>query len=158
MYDCDDIDILYVLQSHGWSTCILYIGDRIHSIDSISHAFGDPIGDLILATISLLKGASEVEFVWWHEPGGTQWRIIRSNNEPRKIIITVIELSSDYGHSIIQERILLKFEIKVNHFSTLIYYQLKMIETLLKEKSFDQSRSGEFPYAEFHKLESLFLL
>jgi predicted RNA binding protein YcfA (HicA-like mRNA interferase family) len=39
-YDGDDVDILYVLETHGWSTCILYIGDTTHSIDSISHAFG----------------------------------------------------------------------------------------------------------------------
>jgi hypothetical protein len=52
--NCDryDVDILYVLESHGWSNCILYIGDTIHSIDSISHAFGDPMGDLVIATIS----------------------------------------------------------------------------------------------------------
>jgi hypothetical protein len=75
----DDVDILYVLETHGWSTCILYIGDTTYSIDSISHAFGDPMGDLAISTISLLKGASEVEFIWWHEPGGTQWKIVRSN-------------------------------------------------------------------------------
>jgi hypothetical protein len=159
-YDCnnrDDVDILYVLETHGWSTCLLYVGDTTHSIDSISHAFGDPIGDLISATISLLKGASEVEFVWWHEPGGTQWKIVRSNDEHHKIIVTVIELSSDYGDPITQDTILAKFEIKVSHFSTLIYYQMKKISALLKEKSYEKNRSGEFSDADFRKLESFFL-
>jgi hypothetical protein len=159
-YDCnnrDDVDILYVLETHGWSTCLLYVGDTTHSIDSISHAFGDPIGDLISATISLLKGASEVEFVWWHEPGGTQWKIVRSNNGHHKIIVTVIKLSSDYGDPITQETILAKFEIKVSHFSTIIYYQMKKISALLKEKSYEINRSGEFSYADFRKLESFFL-
>jgi hypothetical protein len=62
--DLNDVDILYVLEPHGWSTCILYIGDMMHSIDSISH---------------------------------------------------------------------------------------------VKDNSFEKNRSGEFPYVEFHKLESLFL-
>ena len=59
--DCYDVDLLYVLESHGWSNCILYIGDTIHSIESISHAFGDPMGDVVIATISLLKGALNQE-------------------------------------------------------------------------------------------------
>jgi hypothetical protein len=31
------------------------------------------------------------------------------------------------------------------------------ISALLKEKSYEKNRSGEFPYAEFRKLESFFL-
>jgi hypothetical protein len=154
--DLDNIDILYILEPHGWSTCILCIGDKIHTIDSISHAFADPMEDLVSATISLLKGTSEIEFIWWHEPGGTQWKIVRNNDERHKAIVTVEELSSSYGDSIIQGKILAEFEIKINHFSTLIYYQMKKIETLLKEKSFEKNRSGEFPYAEFRKLEAFF--
>lgn len=155
--DCYDVDLLYVLESHGWSNCILYLGDTIHSIDSISHAFGDPMGELMVATISLLKGASEVEFIWWHEPGGTQWKIVISNDEHHKIIATVIELLSDYGHPIIQDTILAEFEIKVSHFATLVYFQMKKISVLLKEKSFEENRGGEFPYAEFRELESFFI-
>jgi hypothetical protein len=154
--DRDDIDILYMLEPHGGSTCILYVRDTMHSL-WISHVFGDPIYDLISATISLLKGALEVEFIWWGEPGGNQWRIIRSKDECHKIAVTVTKLSSDYGHPIIQQEVIAEFEIKVTHFATLVYYQMKKIETLLKEKSFEKNRSGEFPYAEFHKLESLFL-
>jgi hypothetical protein len=156
IYDRDNIDILYVLEPHGWSNCILYVGDDIHSIDSISHAFGDPIGDLVSATISLLKGTSEVDFIWWHEPGGTQWKIVRNNHEHHKIIVTVTDLLSDYGEPIMQDKILAEFAIKVRHFSTLIYYQMKKIETLLKEQSFEKNRDGEFPYAEFRKLEAFF--
>jgi hypothetical protein len=154
--DRDNIDILYILETHGWSTCILFIGDTSHSIDSISHALSDPIGDLVSATISLLKGVSEIEFIWWHEPGGTQWKIVRSNDELHKIIVTVTELFSDYGHPITQDKILVEFEIKVSQFSTLIYYQMKKISALLEEKSYEKNRFGEFPYAEFRKLESFF--
>lgn len=54
-YDRDDIDILYILAPHGWSTCILYIGGTTHLL-CISHVFGDPIYDLISTTISILSG------------------------------------------------------------------------------------------------------
>jgi hypothetical protein len=62
-YDRDEIDLLYSLQPHGWSSCILCIGDLTHTF-YISHVFGDPICDVIESTIQLLKGASEVEFIW----------------------------------------------------------------------------------------------
>jgi hypothetical protein len=158
MYDRDDIDILYSLQPHGWSTCILYIGDITHSIDSISHVFGDPMYDLVSATISIIKGASEVEFIWWHEPGGTQWKIDRDRERQHHIRILVTEFPSSYGESIKNKTTVVEFEIKISHFSTLVYYQMKKISVLLKEQSFEKNHSGEFPYAEFYKLESLFLI
>lgn len=158
MSDRDDIDILYSLQHHGWSTCILFVGNKIYSIDSISHAFGDPMGDLVSANISIIGGASEVEFIWWHEPGGTQWKIVRDRDRQHQIKIIVTEFSASYGELIKDETTVVEFEIKVSHFLTLVYYQMKKISILLKEKNFDKDRSGEFPYAEFYKFESLFLL
>jgi hypothetical protein len=153
--DRDDIDILYILQPHGWSTCILYVGDTIHTFH-ISHVFGDPIYDVIEATIQILKGASEVEFIWWDEPGGTRWKIVRNQDRQHQISIVVMEFPSSYGELIKDERAVVEVEIKVSHFATLIYYQMKKIETLLKEKSFEKNRPGEFPYVEFRKLEAFF--
>ena len=134
MYDSDDIDILYSLQHHGWSTCILFVGDKIHSIDSISHVFGDPMGDLVSATISIIKGASEVEFIWWHEPGGTQWKIVRDRDRQHQIKIIVTEFSASYGELIKDETTVVEFEIKVSHFLTLVYYQMKKFQFCLKKK------------------------
>lgn len=88
MYDGDDIDLLYVLAPHGWSVCILHIGDRIHKF-LISHVFSDPIRDLIEATVSLLNGSSDVEFIWWDEPGGNQWRIVKNPDQHHRVKITV---------------------------------------------------------------------
>jgi hypothetical protein len=68
----------------------------------------------------------------------------------------VTEFLSSYGDEIAQERVLVEFEIKISHFSTLVYYQMKKIAALLKEKSFEKNRSGELPYIEFRKLESFF--
>jgi hypothetical protein len=154
--DRDDVDILYSLQHHGWSTCILFVGDLTH-VCHISHVFGDPIRDPIEATFLLLKGAIEVEFIWWGEPGGNRWKIVRNKDRYHQITIVVTEFLSGYGELIKEETIVVKFEIKISHFSTLIYYQMKKIATLLKDKSFEQNRSGCFPHADFCKLESLFL-
>ena len=155
MYDGDDVDLLFVLSPHGWSTCILFIDKHIYKL-TISHVFGDPIGDFIAATIALLKGASDVEFIWWDEPGGNGWKITRDSHQRHRIKIAVTEFLSSYGDEIAQERVLTEFEIKISHFSTLVYYQMSKIAALLKEKSFEKNRSGEFPYTEFSKLESFF--
>jgi hypothetical protein len=154
-YDRDDIDILYILAPHGWSTCILYIGGITHLL-CISHVFGDPLYDLISATISILKGTSEVEFTWWDEPGGNRWKIVRNREKHHQVVITITEFSSSYGDLITEGKVIVEFEIKVSHFATLIYYQIKKIEALLREKSFEKDRAGEFPYAEFLRLESFF--
>ncbi len=155
-YSRDDVDILYFLETHGWSTCILYIGGITHLL-CISHVFSDPIYDLISATISILKGASEIEFFWWGEPGGNHWKVVKNQEKRYQVIITITEFPSCYGDLITEEKILVEFEIKISHFAALIYYQMKKIEALLAEKSFEKDRSGEFPYAEFRKLESLFI-
>jgi ABC-type uncharacterized transport system permease subunit len=155
MYNGDDVDLLYVLSPHGWSTCILFVDKYTYEL-IISHAFGDPIGDFIEAIIALLKGASSVEVIWWDEPGGSRWRMTRNSDQKHLVQITITELYSSYGDEILQEKPLIEFEIKISHFSTLVYYQMKKIATLLKEKSFDKNRSGEFPYASFRALESFF--
>jgi hypothetical protein len=157
MYDRDDIDLLYSLQPHGWSICILYVGDLTHTFP-ISHVFGDPIYDAIEATIQILKGASEVEFIWWGEPGGNRWRIVRDRDRQHQIKILVTEFAASYGELIKDEITVVEFEIKVGHFSTLIYYQMKKISVFLKDNNFEKIRSSEFPYADFRKLESLFLI
>ncbi|MCU0540975.1 MAG: hypothetical protein MUE44_02150 [Oscillatoriaceae cyanobacterium Prado104] len=151
----DEFDLLYVLLPHGWSTCILYLGDRTREL-YISHVFGDPIGDFIDATIAILKGASAVEFIWWDEPGGNRWQIIRNPQQHHQVTVIITEFSSAYGKPIDREKILVEFEIKISHFSTVVYFQMKKIAALLREKSFEKNRSGEFPYAEFQKLESFF--
>ncbi len=139
---------------HGWSTCILYTENQMYEM-TISHVFGDPIRDFIEATIALLKGISTVEFTWWREPGGNRWKMTRNPDASHKVKITVTDFPTSYGDLITQEEILVEFEIKISQFSTLVYYQVKKIASLLREKSFEKNRSSEFPYSEFCKLEAL---
>lgn len=155
MYDGDDIDLMYVLSPHGWSTCFLSIDKQIYEL-GITHVFGDPIRDLIEATTSLLKGVAAAEFTWWDEPGGNRWTLLRNTTQKHWMKIIITEFSSRYGDQIKDEKLLVEFEIKISHFATLIYFQMKKLAILLKEKSFEQHRSGEFPYRAFSKLEAFF--
>jgi hypothetical protein len=154
MDDKDDIDLLYILRPHGWSICILHVNGRIHEL-SISHVFGEPIRDLVEATIAILKGATAVEFTWWSEPGGVQWQINRNIQQQHRVKIVVTDLLSDFGEPVKPRGTLAEFEIKTNHFSTLVYTQMLKIMLLLQEQSFEKNRSGEFPYVEFRKLATL---
>lgn len=122
----------------------------------MTHVLSDSMRDLIEATILLLKGVSDIEFVWWDEPGGNRWKIIRNNEQQHKVRPTVTKFSSSYGALITQEEILAEFEIRISHFSTLVYFQMKKIAALLKEKSFETNHSGCFPYTQFRQLESFF--
>jgi hypothetical protein len=152
MYNQDDIDLLFVLSYHGWSVCSLYVGGQIHEV-LISHTFSDPLSDLIESTSALLKGAETAEFTWWSEPAGTQWQFARNLDERHKVSVTIADLLSDYGRPVIYGKVIVKFEIKISQFSTIVYYQMKKLETLLREKSFEKDRSGEFPYGAFRRLE-----
>jgi hypothetical protein len=155
MYNGDDVDLLFIISPYGWSTCIVFVDKHTYLL-TISLIFGDPIGDFLEATIALLKGASEVEVVWWDEPGGNRWKMKRNFDQKHRVQIAVTEFLSSYGDEITQERELIEFEIKISQFSTLVYYQMKKIAALLQEKSFEKNRSGEFPHAAFRKLESFF--
>jgi hypothetical protein len=154
MQSPDNIDLLYVLGPHGWGNCLLYLDGSIHEI-AISYVFGDPIYDCIEAIILLLKGLPEAEFTWWGEPGGWRWNITRNPKQHHMLNIAITEFSDSYGKVIRDGKVLAEFEIKTRHFATLVYYQMKKISILLKDQSFDKSRSGNFPHAQFAKLEAL---
>jgi hypothetical protein len=149
----NDIDILYVLGTNRSSTCILYIDGCIHQF-FISHILGDPIRDLIEATICILRGIPVAEFIWWAEPGGYRWRLKRNLDRHHRVIIRITESAIYPQQSNEEETILVEFEIDTIQFSTLIYYQMKKLAILLKDKNFEHHRAGCFPYPEFRKLAS----
>jgi hypothetical protein len=147
----DDIDILYVLGTHRSSTCILYIDGCIYQL-FISHILGEPIRDLIEATICMVRGISVAEFTWWAEPGGYRWTLKKDLDRHHRVIIMITELPLYPQYSTASETTLVEFEVGIFHFSALVYCQMKKIEILLKDKSFGKDRSGCFPYPEFRKL------
>jgi hypothetical protein len=149
----NDIDILHVLGTNRSSTCILHIDGCVYQL-FISHILGEPIRDLIEATICMTRGIPVAEFTWWAEPGGYRWTFKKNLDRHHRVIITIAECGSYPAQSIEQETKLVEFEIDIIHFSTLIYYQMKKLSILLNDNNFEQHRSGCFPYPDFRKLES----
>ncbi|BAZ15406.1 hypothetical protein NIES4071_72780 [Calothrix sp. NIES-4071] len=147
MYDDgDNIDFLYNLQPHGWSTCLLSVNDDIYTF-AITHIFSCPIADMIEAIMLINKGAVESEFVFPGEPGGCRWWLRRNDKQHHKVIITISEISDFFTKAEKeQEEVLVTFEIKKKQLSTLIYFQLSKIAALLEDKSYRDKRVGEFPF------------
>jgi hypothetical protein len=154
MRNPDNIDLLYILEPHGWGKCLLYLDCEIHQMD-ISYVFGDPIYDCIEAILLLLKGMSQAEFIWWDEPGGCRWQLLRDAQQHHKIKITITQFANSYGSAIKDEEMIATFEIKLSQFAALIYYQMKKLAVLLQTKSFEATRSGHFPYHQLTKLAAL---
>ena len=65
----DEMDLLYVLETNGWSSCYLYLGNHEIYHMGPTHIFNDPIEELLDALILLLQGNSEAGFSWFDEPG-----------------------------------------------------------------------------------------
>jgi hypothetical protein len=149
----DEIDYIYTLRQHGWSTCILYIDGQKYEI-IITHVFGDPIYDFISGLIGLLEGKDEVSFIWYGEPGGNAWHIKRNRQEKHKAIFTIDEFGESYGEEIKEMDRVVEFEMKIQQFVLIGYYQMKKLFVLLKEKSYASNRQSEFPFELFKKLET----
>jgi hypothetical protein len=150
----DDIDYVYTLHQHGWSTYVLYIdGEKYEMV--ITHVFGDPIYDFISCLIGLLEGKDEVSFIWYGEPGGNIWHIKRNRQEKHKATFTIDDFGESYGESIKETDRVVVFEMKIQQFVLIGYYQMKKVFSLLKEKSYAANRQGEFPFEQFKKLETL---
>ena len=150
----DDIDYTYVLRTHGWSTCLLCINSRVYEM-VISHAFGDPLADFIAVLIGLMEGKNELSFIWYGEPGGVTWLINRKKEEKHKALFILDEFSESYGEEIKQLDRFVAFEMKIQQFVLIGYFQMKKLFFLLKEKKYAESRKSEFPFDHFKELETL---
>jgi len=121
----------------------------------ITHVFGDPLDEFISCLIRLLEGKEEVNFIWYGEPGGTIWRIQRNRLEKHKAIFTLDDFSEGYGEEIKETDRMVEFEMNIQPFVLIGYYQMKKLFALLKEKSYAHDRQREFPFDLYRKLEAL---
>ena len=154
MYQEDEIDILFKLNPHGWSTCVLYIMDKTIEF-TITNIFGEPIIDLIKALSDLMKGQNKVSFFWFGEPGGEKIEMNRILTEQHKIIFTASGFKEAFGDEPKDFDLTIQFEIKLKQLVTIFYLQLRKIYLLLKDKKFAENRANDFPYQEFRKFELL---
>ena len=148
----DDIDFFYVLDNHGWSTCLIFIEGKVYEMGP-THVFENPIEVLLNSMIELLSGASESEFIWADEPGEYKWSIMRNSEQKHKIAISItncIQINTFEKPKIEN----LNFEVKLKLFSVCILRQMEKIRDLMTEKSFKENRGGEFPYDKFKEYKS----
>jgi hypothetical protein len=153
MTKTDDIDFILTLHPHGWSTCRIYARDENVEL-TITHVFGDPYFDFIKSLSQLIDKQMETTFFWYAEPGGEKIEIKRIKDCQHMVNVRIDGFSESYGEQINDFEKTIEFEIKEKQLISLAYYQLKKIETLLKEKSFATNRGGDFPFQDFKQFEN----
>lgn len=149
--DLDDVDIFYVLERHGWSSCYLYVDGKTHYMGP-THIWGSPLDVLVEGMAEFLEGTNKVNFTWYDEPGTYDWFVNRDEDQHHVMDVRIdkyadIELSlkTEPPKSDLFETI--KFKVKTKHFTTCLLKQFEKIETLMREKSYTIRREGEFDLA-----------
>lgn len=144
----DDIDFSLIMNPHGWTTLLLYQRGITHEIIA-SGVLSDPFYEFTSLLLALLNNENEHTLTWFNEPG---WHMIRitGNLEQHNL------LSIETGYSTNKEprgfEKKTAFIISQKQFLITGLYQLKKTYHLLQEKSFAQTRKGEFPHALYQTL------
>jgi hypothetical protein len=121
----------------------------------ITHVFDDPLYEFISCLIRLLEGKDEVSFIWYGEPGGIAWRVYRNRQEKHNAVFVLDDFRESYGEEIKKMDRKVEFEMNIQQFVLIGYYQMKKLFALLKEKSYAIDRQSEFPFELFWKMEAL---
>ncbi len=141
----DEVDILYLLDKHGWSSCYLYVENSIYFLGP-THIFNHPIEELLNGLILMLRGEKECSFSWYDEPGEDKWFVKRNEEQHHKIQVSITECAKiESGKQLISETV--EFEVKQKIFCYCVYSQMKKIYKLMSEKSYSEDR--DFPYEVF---------
>ena len=153
MNETDNIDLMWTLESHGWSTITLFIDDKIHRFE-ISHCFGDPLSELIQITINLIDKSTQEVACWYSEPGGHRWSFSRDPENQHKINIEIEEILDEVYEEIKNTETVLKFTIKESQLVQLFMTQMDKIFELLKDKQYAKDRQSDFPFDIYKKLKN----
>lgn len=151
----DDIDLFFILENHGWSTCYIYVGGQMYQL-APTHVFENPIEVFLDSLTAMLEGATDVAFKWHDEPGEYNWEITRNPVQQHKVIVSItkcVQLTS--GSSPKLET--LNFEVKLKLFCICVLRQMEKIRDLMTEKSFKEHREGQFPYHSFERFHQAYV-
>lgn len=148
----DDIDFFYVLESHGWSTCYIYVGGEMFVMRP-THVLNDPIAVLLNGLTAVLRGENSVDFLWHDEPGEYKWHITRNLEQKHKVNISISECTKMQCDAKPKIKTL-EFEVKLKMFSLCVLKQMEKIRNLMTEKSYKEHREGNFPHSEFNEFVS----
>jgi len=149
----DDVDLMLILNPHGWGTCLFFIESKITIVD-LTLTFGNPFIDLIQSLENIINNQNETEFYWFGEPGGNRIRINKIINQQNKVNVSIEEFDEEFGEKIEDYETKVSFEIKTKHLLILFYNQLKKTEMLMKGTEYASKRKNDFPFDEFKKFET----
>lgn len=154
MEQTDDIDVLLTLNSHGWSSCFLFIKYKTFEF-TITHVFNDPYSDLIQALTNLINGQNEETFYFYGEPGGNRFEVKKIMTQQNKVIVSIYEFLELFYEEQKDYDLTIAFEIKLKQLIAIFYLQLQKTHILLKDKQYSKNRANDFPFHEFNKFEKL---
>lgn len=148
-----NINITYVLDEHGWSSCFFNLDGKIHEI-SITHIYHkDPIEDCINSLVDVIQGKSITSFLWYGEPGGYRLKFEEMAFQKHKLKVSIEYFAEDFDE---EEKTFEKefdFEIEKEVLITMFYYEFKKIFKLLENKNYAKNRASEFPIEAFKKFQ-----
>lgn len=153
MKKTDDVDLFLTLHPHGWSTCWIYLEDKKVEL-TITHVFGYPYFDFMRSLSQLMDKEKETTFYWYGEPGGERLEIKRITDRQDMLNVKIDGFYECYGEQIKDFEETIEFEIKEKSLIIMAYFQLKKINTLLKDKSFAATRESDFPFRGFTQFEN----
>jgi len=149
----DDIDFLFQLHPHGWSTMRLYTHEISCEI-RISSVLSDPLYDFIQSLISIIKGEKQTTFIWYDEPGGVVWNI-QQLPDVRHVLAIHIDEFSEHDSPAKNLTNIAQFNIETQQFLIMSFYQMKKLAHLLRDKTYASTRRNELPFHKFRELEAL---
>lgn len=150
-----EVDFLCRLYGTGWSMFVLYLEtDQISMLNT--HIHNNPIEELITAINKILKGENHCSFNCYQEPGGYLWEINKEKKE-EVLTITIKEFNEGWGDEYTNAKLLSEFKVQASQFVVLVYYQMKKLAMLLKEKDYNKlgSSNRDFPFTAFKEMERL---
>lgn len=154
------INISYILEEHGWSTC--WVNENGKPIEiTITHVWiEDPIEICLEALIGIMKGETHRQFDWYGEPGGNRVIIDEIPTKKHMVNFKVVGFSACFGETIDETEIRdnipeVHFEIKKIQLIRMLYFEFKKISELMKDKHYELNRKNEFPFSKFRTFEIL---
>ena len=138
---CDEIDLVLVLGTHGWTDLYLIISGKVHAY-LISHVMSDPLEEMISLCNALIDRSDS--WIRLHgEPGATLVRTTVDRRQ-RHLVELAVFYSDSWDETPDDAELQLSVTVKSKLLIDQIGYQLYKIEALCKEPSYARDRS-RFP-------------
>lgn len=136
------VDLTYILEGHGWSSCHIFVGHEIHSFEP-THVFNNPLEELLNGFVSLLKGGKSACANWFDEPGSNTlvFEIDQARNDHVKVTINTFSDNEAKGE--ILEKVF--FTCYLKDIVICLWHQIQKLKKQLERRKFSESRNADFP-------------